>query len=152
VDCSSVTNFAICAKCHLSNLPNSFEICPACRHPLGPTHIPLYDAEFTTLAENHIPEKRDTSSITYEFDLLSSRFGFRLTGEGPSVVSRVGKSFPYPSPGTTDTAGDESHIRRLIEIGLHPFLGDVLCCIDGDVVLHLNEEEVRYSYPKDIFI
>eukprot|EP00981_Chlorochromonas_danica_P012554 scaffold5146_cov164-Ochromonas_danica.AAC.3 len=148
-DISDDIGFSVCAKCGKSGIHESATSCPTCKYDLGPPSS--YSLPKSILYTP--PDPTRFSYITFECHFTpTAKLPFRMEGDCPVVVtmlqpSAVLESCMLEAEGNLiDLCGPMS--EWVHAVGLKPSIGDVILCIDGEMVTQLNSSQLRRLLAK----
>jgi ribosomal protein L32 len=138
--------FTVCAKCGKNGISEAITICPNCGYYLGPPNS--YSVPMAITCTPIDPSRYSYLVFQNEFDLFT-KLPFRMEGDCPVVVTMV-----LPNASETPIDGSQSKDDCLLDlegpmaewlhaVGLQPCVGDVILCMDGDIVTQLNSGQLR---------
>lgn len=151
--------FSMCARCDTVGIIDHAVVCPKCGLSLGRGKENL---NFKAKTEEEIKEDNSffpvnplnkVSSFCYISYCCAFKHKMHCTikGTGPTVVSDVEYGFNgthtlFEDGRVLEKSGNDELVTLLIDMGIHPVVGDVILMVDSFHVSHLGQDAVRRSH------
>jgi hypothetical protein len=138
--------FTVCAKCGKTGISEAVVSCPTCGYDLGPPNSYSVPMAITRMPID--PSRYSYIVFQNEFDLFN-KLPFRMEGDCPVVVTMI---LPNPLETSANALHDKDDVLLDLEgpmaewlhaVGLQPSIGDIVLCVDGDIVTQLNSGQLR---------